>query len=506
VHVHFGTLRDICAEKHSELPEDKRKYKGRVVFGGHDVRNEAGLQVLFDDGGSGASFISASKLLDAVAMLPGNAGEQADAPMAYTQCELGAETEGPTTQTWVELPTYMWPREWVNKGYRRPVVPLRLALYGHPMAGVYWERYSHARPLKVGFERIPGWECLFVHWKHQGMLSVYMDDFKVAGNKENIPKAWEAIRDAGIELDKVEQFNHYLGCGQTPIALSHQEARDRVAFSEPWTEQIPGFERFGAAGGDAKRSTQIRGCRYDMGGFFAQCVERYCELAELDVSSLKYVAAPYIDDHQIKPEEFTERGILACNAAKILTKVLYGARLLHYDALWSVCSLAGEVTRWTRACDRRLHRLIAYLHYHQDLSLESLVGDYAKDLTVALFTDADFAGDTKSSKSTSAVYLAIVGPRTFIPVMASSKKQSAVSHSSTESEIIALEYGLRSEGLPVLTFWEHVVKLLHGNQAKGAPGGGRPLTSWSHSSSCCRNNPPWCSGPTGGIQNAQLPT
>ncbi len=49
----------------------RAKYKGRVVFGGHDVRNEAGLQVLFDDGGSGASFISASKLLDAVAMLPG---------------------------------------------------------------------------------------------------------------------------------------------------------------------------------------------------------------------------------------------------------------------------------------------------------------------------------------------------------------------------------------------------------------------------------------------------
>ena len=72
-------------------------------------------------------------------MLPGNTGEQADAPMAYTQCELGAETEGPTTQTWVELPTYMWPTEWVDKGYQRPVVPLRLALYGHPMAGVYWK-------------------------------------------------------------------------------------------------------------------------------------------------------------------------------------------------------------------------------------------------------------------------------------------------------------------------------------------------------------------------------
>ena len=57
-------------------------------------------------------------------MLPGNTGEQADAPMAYTQCELGAGTEGPTTQTWVELPEHMRPAEWIKKGYHRPIVPL----------------------------------------------------------------------------------------------------------------------------------------------------------------------------------------------------------------------------------------------------------------------------------------------------------------------------------------------------------------------------------------------
>ena len=82
--VHFGRLHDICVEKFSELPGSERVYKGRVVFGGHDIRQSEGLQVLFNDGGSGASFISASKAVDAVKMLPGNDGEQADAPMAYT--------------------------------------------------------------------------------------------------------------------------------------------------------------------------------------------------------------------------------------------------------------------------------------------------------------------------------------------------------------------------------------------------------------------------------------
>ena len=115
-----------------------------MVFGGRNVRNEAGIGKVLSStiGGSGASFISASKLLDAVAMLPGNPGERADAPTAHTQRELGAETEGPTTQAWVELPEYMWPTEWVKKGYQRPVVPLKLTLYGHPVAGVHWERYT----------------------------------------------------------------------------------------------------------------------------------------------------------------------------------------------------------------------------------------------------------------------------------------------------------------------------------------------------------------------------
>ena len=83
--IHIGRLFDICVEKSSELERDKRKYKGRVVFGGNDVRDEFGLAAAFPEMGSGASFATASKLLDAVSLLPGNCGEQSDAPSAYTQ-------------------------------------------------------------------------------------------------------------------------------------------------------------------------------------------------------------------------------------------------------------------------------------------------------------------------------------------------------------------------------------------------------------------------------------
>ena len=40
------------------------------------------------------------------------------------------------------------------------------------------------------------------------------------------------------------------------------------------------------------------------------------------------------------------------------------------------------------------------------------------------------------------------------------KKQGCVSHSSTESEIVALDMGLRLDGLPAMTLWDAIIKVL----------------------------------------------
>ena len=161
------------------------------------------MQVLFNDGGSSASFLTASKALDAISLLPGNDGEQSDAPQAYTQCKLGAETQG-HAETCVTLPEHARPDDW--KKFRDPVCPLRLSLYGHPLSGVFWERHCHARLKEAGFVQVQGWECLFVHYELRMVLSVYVDDFKMAGPKENLAKAWDLIRSHGIKLDEPTKF------------------------------------------------------------------------------------------------------------------------------------------------------------------------------------------------------------------------------------------------------------------------------------------------------------
>ena len=73
---------------------------------------------------------------------------------------------------------------------------------------------------------------------------------------------------------------------------------------------------------------------------------------------------------------------------------------------------------------------------------------------LALFADADFAGDRRDMKSTSGVFLALVGPHTFYPLGFIARKQGSNAQSSTEAELIAACIGVREQGIPALDLWE----------------------------------------------------
>ena len=88
------------------------------------------------------------------------------------------------------------------------------------------------------------------------------------------------------------------------------------------------------------------------------------------------------------------------------------------------------------------------------------MGNTAKQCRLGLFQDSDFAGYLEDSKSTSGGTLCIFGSHTFVPIGWMCKKQTAVSHSSTESEIISLDTGLRLDGLPALELWDLIVSVL----------------------------------------------
>ena len=88
------------------------------------------------------------------------------------------------------------------------------------------------------------------------------------------------------------------------------------------------------------------------------------------------------------------------------------------------------------------------------------MGNTAKQCRLGLFQDSDFAGDLDDSKSTSGGTLCVFGSHTFVPISWICKKQTSVSDSSTESEIISLDAGLRLYGRPAVELRDLIVAVL----------------------------------------------
>jgi len=86
--AHVGRVFNICVEKNSELQPEFRKYKGRTVFQGNQVKDECWEVAMFQNLGSSPASMEAAKAANLIGMPPGNKTMQADATQAYTQTEL----------------------------------------------------------------------------------------------------------------------------------------------------------------------------------------------------------------------------------------------------------------------------------------------------------------------------------------------------------------------------------------------------------------------------------
>ena len=105
--------------------------------------------------------------------------------------------------------------------YGRPSRSSRKKSDGHPLAGLLWERQLEKILLKHGWEKIPNWECLCVHREKGLFLSVYVDDIKLAGKKQNLDPMWKLLNKE-VDLGEPTSFlDHvYLGCTQRQCEIS----------------------------------------------------------------------------------------------------------------------------------------------------------------------------------------------------------------------------------------------------------------------------------------------
>ena len=98
------------------------------------------------------------KVMVIISRLPGCAGQAADVASAYTHVKMEdahkllkiPKSECP--DIWIRLPRNKWPKSWSSM--EDPVVPLERNLYGHPLAGLLWERQFEKFLLKYGWEKV----------------------------------------------------------------------------------------------------------------------------------------------------------------------------------------------------------------------------------------------------------------------------------------------------------------------------------------------------------------
>ena len=113
------------------------------MFRGDQVRDETGFYAVFMEQSASASHMAAVKFMDFIGRIPGNVSEDSDAVKAYTQVKLAtvAELFGEDVQaeTWITLPRERRPKSWDK--IENPVCPLLRNLYGHPLAGLIWEKH-----------------------------------------------------------------------------------------------------------------------------------------------------------------------------------------------------------------------------------------------------------------------------------------------------------------------------------------------------------------------------
>ena len=263
------------------------------------------------------------------------------------------------------------------------------------------------------------------------MLMVYVDDFLMAGPDKPLEKGWELIKQ-GLRLDTPGEIGRCLGC-------HHTQRKAKVAGKD------------------------VEVMEFVVTDFMTACVDAYKKACGEPNMKLKPVDTPFLPfpegggDAPAPLEEGGTPRTLAPVAASVLMKILYGARAARWDLLKAVQLLASRITKWSRDCDRALHRLVCYINSTHDWVLRGFIGDDPSAMRLHLYADADFAGDRPGYKNTSGCFLTLSGPNTCFPLGAKCQRQTAVAHSTPEAEIVSANHAVRTVGLPSLDLWEGVL-------------------------------------------------
>ena len=147
--VHFASLMVICHLKNAEL--ETKHQKDKVVLRGDIVKDDSGSYAVFAEQGS-----SASQMIS----YPDCQGAQDKQLTQYLLFQVKMEDapkllkipKSECPDKGIRLPRHEWPKSWSSM--EDPVVLLERNLYGHPLAGLLWERQFEKILFKYVWEKV----------------------------------------------------------------------------------------------------------------------------------------------------------------------------------------------------------------------------------------------------------------------------------------------------------------------------------------------------------------
>jgi len=266
-----------------------------------------------------------------------------------------------------------------GKGYWK----LRKALYGLKQAGKAWNDKINEVLINFGFKRVNSEPCIYVKFSNAGelicILALYVDDILISGNKNEIKITKELIK-SKFNIKELGEVNFIIG-------IKFEKCND---------------------------------------GYFIHQKRYICDiLKKYNVEDYKPARSP----RPIKYEDLTNKKFNEKIYRSAVGSLLYLAICTRPDILFSVNKAARKSNDPNYEDWEGILKIFKYLKYTLNYGIK-----FTKNTNINVFTDADYAGDELTRRSTSG-FLITIGNA---PTSWLSKLQHSVSTSTAEAEYYSL--------------------------------------------------------------------
>ena len=478
----------LLVGKNQELAGAYRRYKARLVAGGHAVKNATENRVRESLNQLVPTTLCAIRSCCAYSLFHKNGTViQGGVDGAYLKARL---TSPPT---WASLPVELCEPEWHGK-YIDPVCQLAGALYGLQRAGFDWGWQNRDKMISINYTcvRDIGEDSLYFKW--DCMVILYSDDYAVAGPADQAELVITEL-DEAFGFGSRRPMREYIGIHKMDLndsgdgmrrCVLHQEGYLRLCVKKYMNDTLQSSLRKISTPEPVREIDVLQSKTADdaLRMTTKQVLQEKEEHEEADVD-IGYAAAAkksfmekkmktegkyqkvdfllaygvydcavdllYAMENDLEPET----GLLAHVAADHVGRLLWVARGTRPDLAHAVNRLSRRLQRWTRLKDLLLDRVMWYISCTYGLGLLFEVCPAERNQMAAVtFVDADFANDIDTTKSTSGACCAVMGPRTKALLNWASKSQPVTSKSPPEAEMVAAVEGTCNVGEPVRLLFE----------------------------------------------------